>query len=442
MFEKSYKKIAESGHSCVCGACVALDQSGKTTMIDTPYGPIPNFEKNTKVLNKKLVCSCVSVNYPDLYEYHFGKHPDNWLIGKIKSTRIGFSNEPNIRINSASGGVITQTLIFLLENNLVDAVIVAKQGFPSPERASPIITNNRNEIIRCAQSIYTPVPMLQILKKINLKKKYAITCVPEQSASLRALQRENFSPALQIKYVLGPYTGTALYPEAIRCYLRSKNITETDGVERLKWREGDWPGYLEIKTKSGKTVRTPKVYYNYLIPFFITQTSLQSMDFTNEFADLAVGDAWSPEFESKKEGYSVVVTRTSKMETIIKDMISKDILNLQTIEPMKALDMHGHMLDFKKRGGYIRNKWRKLIGIYSPDFGYKPAKITVSRVIIEIFISSIFFVGRTKSARCLISKLPESYIGPTFNYLRLFWKMLSRPTKRKGLREYEVIFKK
>ena len=36
------------------------------------------------------------------------------------------------------------------------------------------------------------------------------------------------------------------------------------------------------------------------------------------------------------------------MEKIIQDMIAKNILNLTLEDPLKASDMHGHMLDFKK----------------------------------------------------------------------------------------------
>jgi coenzyme F420 hydrogenase subunit beta len=112
---------------------------------------------------------------------------------------------------------------------------------------------------------------------------------------------------------------------------------------------------------------------------------------------------------------------------------------LKKVDPIKASDMHGHMLDFKKRGGYIRNKLRKLFGIYSPSYGYKPKKISLSRIFVEIIISLIFRVGKTGIARWIISKIPDSYIGPIFDKLRLFWKSISRPTKRKGLSEYKVI---
>ena len=281
--------------------------------------------------------------------------------------------------------------------------------------------------------------LLQNILKLT-KEKYAITCLPDQSASLRVLQKNMYSSALSIKYVIGPYTGTAIYPEAIRSFLRSKKVRDHDLITSLKWRAGEWPGYLEIKLQSGRIIRTPKVYYNYLIPFFITNTSLQSMDFVNEFADLAVGDAWSPKYENMGGGHSVVVTRTKKMEKIILDMISKDLLKLKNEDPFKALDMHGHMLDFKKRGSFIRNKFKNMLGFRSPNNGYQPINIPLSRYLVELVISSIFLIGKLPISRWLISKFPESLIGPIFNKLRLFWKKLSRPTKRKGLSEYKVIY--
>jgi coenzyme F420 hydrogenase subunit beta len=209
-------------------------------------------------------------------------------------------------------------------------------------------------------------------------------------------------------------------------------------ITSLKWRAGEWPGYLEIKTASGRVVQTPKVYYNFLIPFFVTQTSLQSMDFSNEFADLAVGDAWSPVFESQGGGHSIVVTRTPEMEAIIAGMQATGLLELTEEDPGKASDMHGHMLDFKKRGGWLRNQWRRKTGRPAPNYGYCPAYVPASRILVEVVVSGLFAVGKTRIAHWIVSMIPEFIIGPVFNHLRLGWKKASRPTKRKGLANFEV----
>ena len=433
------RQVVRDGICTGCGACIALDADPSSKMEDTAFGPVPKFSENSDLLPWSLdACPGAGVNYPSLYLKHFGHYPERWLIGEINKVRTGYASDPEIRKIGASGGVLTRTLIYLLETNKVDAVILAKQGCPKPENARAVIVRSREEILECAQSIYIPVSMLDILRNLDPGKKYAITCLPEQSAALRKMQCEGFGPAQRIEYIIGPYTGTALYPSAIRCFLRSKGIKSDDPITSLRWREGNWPGYLQICTASGRVVKTKKVYYNFLIPFFVTQTSLQSMDMANEFADLAVGDAWSPVFESQGGGHAIVVTRNEKMESVISEMSELGLLKLDEEDPLKASEMHGHMLDFKKRGGFLRNRWRQITGRRAPDYGYQPESVPLIRVLVEIVISTIFAIGRTSLARGFVSRIPESIIGPLFNRLRLGWKSLSKPTKRKGLEDFKV----
>jgi coenzyme F420 hydrogenase subunit beta len=277
------------------------------------------------------------------------------------------------------------------------------------------------------------VSTLDKLRELEPGKSYAMTCLPDQAAALRSLQLAGAPRALQVRFILGPYTGTALYPAAIRSFLRSCGVPASDAIVSLKWRAGEWPGYLEIKTAGGRLLRSHKFYYNYLIPFFITQNSLQNLDFANEFCDLSVGDAWSPRFEKAGGGNSVITTRTRPMEEIVAGMIGRGLLAVEPVYALKATEMHGHMIDFKKRGGYIRNRMRRFFGRSAADFGMKPSPLPAGRVLVEVVISTIFFLAGTSVSRWLVEQIPERMIGPVFNRLRLTWKALSKPTKRKGL---------
>lgn len=432
------EQVVSQGICTGCGACVAL-MGGQMT--STSLGTSPLFSNNTNNNLSKtayLACPGAGIHYPSLYRSHFGKLPDSWLLGESIRTRIGHAADDKIRMNGASGGVITQTLSYLLEKNYVDVAIVVQQGVSKADSASVIFATSVEEILNSSQSVYTPVSTLDILSKLKPNLRYAITCLPEQSAALRVMQSQGYEPANQIKYVIGPYTGTALEPSAIRCLLRSNKVKDDDEILSLNWRAGAWPGYLEIKTKSGKVIRSKKVYYNFLIPFFVTQTSLQSIDFSNEFSDLSVGDAWSPKYEKLGAGFSVITTRTQKMELIINKMLNEGFIKAEEIDEHKASEMHGHMLDFKKRGGFIRNKWRRYLGINSPDNGIFIEKIAISRYFVEIVISGVFLICRTKISRKILEYIPESIIGPFFNRSRLIWKNLSKPTKRKGLSDLNV----
>lgn len=434
------QSVVRSGTCTGCGLCVGLDGTAKSVMHDTPEGPRPRIAEGHQI-SELIYQSCAghSLDYPALYKAYYGRLPENWLTGIIQDVYTGYCTDEVIRRNSSSGGVITAVLCFLLEKGNIDAALVVTQGIPVPEKAAVVIANSVSEIKSASQSVYVPVSTLDLLHKLDPAKRYAITCLPEQSAAIRHLQAKGHKGALSIKYILGPYTGTAIYPAAIETFKRINGVKSNDRVTSLKWRAGEWPGYLEILTESGKVLRSPKVYYNFLIPFFVTNASLQSMDFANEFADLAVGDAWSPEFESLGQGFSVVVSRNESMSAILTEMKQQGLLSLKDAPAESAHSMHGHMIDFKKRGSYIRNSMRKMLGMNAPDFGYRPAVVGMKRVLVELVISSIFLFGRTRLFRFVLYMLPERIIGPLFNSLRLRWKSVSKKTKRQGLASYEVI---
>lgn len=441
--ENFVKQVVKSGTCNGCGLCTGLDSSGKSYMEHTAKGPRPVLDPQAKI--PEIItesCAGYRINYPKLYADHYKTYPDNWLTGIVENVYVGYSSVNETRRNGSSGGVITQVLQYLLQTKTIDGAIVVLQGIPSPEKAGVFIARTSEEIAMASQSVYIPVSVLDILPKLLTGEKYAITCLPEQSAALRVLQSNGHAGALQIKYILGPYTGTAIYPQAIETFKKINGIKPNDAIVSLKWRAGEWPGYLEIISESGKIIRSPKIYYNFLIPFFVTNSSLQSMDFANEFADLAVGDAWSPEYEAQGQGFSVVVSRTLEMDRILNDMKEKKLLELITKEAEAASSMHGHMIDFKKRGSYIRNRLRIFFGKKAPDYGYKPSKIAFSRILVELFIVLVFTLGKTKLFRSVLYILPEKKLGQFFNFTRLKWKSISKPVKRKGLKNFTVSINK
>ena len=433
------RKVIRPGICVGCGACVALAPHGQSRMIATESGIEPEFSPGTSLPALAwTACPGKGIDYPSLYRSHFGSLPADWRVGHIDRLWTGHSADPVIRRNGASGGVTSAVLIHLLETGRIDGAILVRQGIPSPELASWFIARTREEILSCAQSVYVPVSVLDVLPQLPPGERFAMTSVPEQSAALRALQHAGHAPAKQIHYVLGPYTGTSLDRRAIRSLLRANKVADNDPITSLKWRAGEWPGYLEILTASGREIRSKKVYYNFLIPFYVTQTSLQSMDFANEFTDLSVGDAWSPRFESLGQGFSVVASRTPAMSAVLTEMADAGKLVLEEADPLEASAMHGHMIDFKKRGGYLRNRWREATFRKAPDTGLEPEPIDLPRLLVELVISSIFTICRTPPARWIMEHIPEKILGPLFNNLRLIWKNASKPAKRKGLRDLSM----
>ncbi|HEC34679.1 MAG TPA: coenzyme F420 hydrogenase [Chloroflexi bacterium] len=435
-FSRLRSEVIDTGLCTHCGTCVALS-AGTLHMCSTSMGPTPAAVPGRRVRLDPAAyeaCPGKGIHYPTAYCDLFGGLPRNWLIGPYRRVFVGYSRVSEIRRRAASGGVLTQTLVYLLEKEKIDGAVVVCQGQPRPWQAEPIIARSVDEVIRASQSVYVPVPVNTILTDMEtFNGRLAYVGLPDQVASLRQLQKLGYRGALKADYVLGPYVGVSMYFGAIESYLRSNGIRDLNDVVELRYREGEWPGYLQIRTRSGAVLRARKFYYNYLIPFYITQSSLLSVDFTNELTDISVGDAWHPRYEERGGGFSVVVVRSEKGEDLLMAMQRAGMLALEEIGLEEALSMHAHMLDFKKRGAFIRLQWREAMGKQGPDYGYRPTSIPLERKMVELVILLIFGICRTRFSRRLIELLPLGLVGPVFEVLRRAWKKVSKPTKRKGL---------
>lgn len=435
-YAKIQRDLIDTDLYTECGSPVGLskgllkheERNGKLIPVPTSSAAIP--------VEAYEGCAARDCNYPELNRSVFGKLPENWLSGVVEQSFIGHAKDEHVRRSSASGGVITAMLLHLLETKRITGVVCLKMGVEKPWKATPIIARTAEEIIACSGSVYSVTPTNEILGQLE-KENGALAYIglPDQVAAIRKLQMMKHPSVKNIQYVFGPYTGTQMKFEAIRSFLRSHGVRSEDEIADLKYRAGEWPGHLQITLKNGHVLKAEKFHYNYLIPFFIADSSLQIPDFTNELTDISVGDAWSPKYEAERGGHSVVLARSKKGVELLEEMKAQEKLSLEPITLEEALDMHGHMLDFKKRGSFIRNSWKKT----QPDYGYRPAHIPASRVAIEWCLWMFFRTGRTHIARWTVEHLPLSIVGPVFNVLRKSWKNVSKPTKRKGLRDMKFI---
>jgi coenzyme F420 hydrogenase subunit beta len=430
--------VVATGNCTHCGVCAGLNP-GLISFSETANGPLPALVRDPQLADQSglalahSVCPGRGVPFAELFDW-LGRPWNSHLMGPYLRLFTGHATDDAIRLQAASGGILSRVLIELIESGRIDAAILIRQGAPVPDRASPVVVRTREEILASAQSVYAVTPMLDILPRLEeVPGRLAFAGLPDQVAALRMLQAAGHPTALRFDFIAGPYTGTNMYHGAVRAFLRAQGVPNSTPIESLKWRAGEWPGYLEVRTAGGGLYRAEKFYYNYLIPFYISLGCQLTPDFTNELTDLSVGDAWSPKFEKMRGGHSVIAARSQLAVDTLSSLAARGHIQLDPIDEVDALAMHGHMLDFKKRGSFIRIDRRRRRGIPAPEFGYRPAEIPVARKIVETVISGSFAIGRWSLAKRTVEALPLALVGRVFNMLRKSWKGLSKPAKRKGL---------
>lgn len=440
MFVKNNKlleKVMKSELCNRCGSCVGLS-NGKVRFADKIGRYKPEIieplteEETNRIWN---ACSGQMFDFPKYREiFYKNSQAFHSYLGSYNNIYIGFSKDPKIRINSASGGLISATLIYLLENKKIDGVITLRMSEKEPWFTEPFIATTRQEIFDAAQSKYIITSVNEILSTSkDFKGRLAFVGLPGQVQSIRKLQAANDPAVRNIDYIFGPFYGNTLYFSSVISFLKTYGIKNYTEITKLYFRYGEWPGNMRVELKNGKVFELKKFHANYLIPFHILKNSLYCTDFTNEFTDISGGDAWAPVYEERGKGFSLVISRTKKGQDLLEEMVASGKLELNTIDEQEAITMHSHGYDFKKRGSFIRIKFRKMLGKAVPDYGYKLSGFPASRYLMEIVISTLFIVLGTKPARWMVEQFKPEFIGKIFEKSRNIWKKSTHKIKRNSL---------
>ena len=420
-----------------CGSCVGLSE-GKIVFDNKEGKYLPQMvsEIDDKTADRLwTACSGKDFNFPEYNDYfyndasHFHKY-----TGSYQNIYIGYSEDKHIRLNSASGGIISAILIYLLEKGKIDGVVTLRMSHQKPWLSEPFIATTRQEILEAAQSKYTISSVNEILPEAeNFNGNLAYVGIPPQVQSIRKLQKINDPAVKNIKYIFGPFYGNTLYFSSVKSFLKTYGEKDFSKVKKLYFRYGEWPGNMRIEMESGRVIELKKFHANYLIPFHVLKNSLYCTDFTNEFTDISGGDAWAPVYEERGKGFSLIITRTKIGQQILDEMVKDRWLSADLIDEEEAIKMHSHGYDFKKRGSFIRIKFRKLTGENIPDYGYKISGFGASRYIMELVISSLFILLSTGLARFTVEQFPPEFIGKLFEKARTIWKKSTHNTKRQNL---------
>jgi coenzyme F420 hydrogenase subunit beta len=275
----------------------------------------------------------------------------NSLIGEFSSCYVGYSTDLKIRENSASGGLITQLLCYLLDKGEIDGAVVTKVKVINGEvRLNSFIAKTIEEIIGAAGSHYLKADFSKVIREILKEEgKFAIVATPCIIRSLRIAQEKIPGLREKIYCLFGLFCGTP-FNNNIFTYIYSKTVKNRNNVAELKFRVG-WPNFkMRIKsTNSDYYLPLDKWIFFHDIGLYVEESCLNCHDALAEYADISFGDAWIKEIVLKdKIGTSICICRTTKGEVLIKDAINDNKIYLKKTSACKVIDSQKFVLYFKK----------------------------------------------------------------------------------------------
>jgi len=322
------------------------------------------------------VCPGHSLNFKEYNQILFNKLPSNILMGNFINCYIGYSTDENIRYNSTSGGIATQILIHLIDNDLIDGALVTRMNKNKPLEPEPFIAKTKEEIVSSAVSKYCPVPLNKSIKELMGKPgKFAVVGLPCHIHGIRKLEKLNEDIRKKIILHIGLLCSHGVNFNGTQFILKKNNIKEND-VEEISYRGHGWPGRMTIKMKNGVNRVIPfnrnwNAYWSIFMPYFFTpERCMMCTDLMAELADISLGDAWLPEFMNDKVGLSLIISRSDTSKNILKKMINDKLIKLKRIHPDDVVRSQLFNMKFKKydlaNRLFLYKSHKRKIPLYNP----------------------------------------------------------------------------
>ena len=345
------RRINRSQMCTGCGVCESL---GKCRVCINSKGKF--FVRDQGMLatdNEKMRKLCPAFNT---------KTSDNFW-GDYNSCGFSHSNDPTIRFEASSGGTITQILIYLLEYDLVDAVLHVGENEKKPLYSCGRISRTVKDVLKNEGSRYAPAKLLSKIQTVLDKyKRIAIVGKPCDLRAVDSFVKCNERYKGRTIYKLSVFCGGVPSQQATRTLMNRLDINESD-VKRIRYRGRGWPGRTTVYLKNGtKKSMDYNESWGEILGRDLHRMCKFCVDGIGESADISCGDGWYstqngyPDF-SEKDGRNIILCRTRAGKEIIERMKQ---LSLLSIEPVECVDDYLNKIQV---GQYFRKSsmWGKAI---------------------------------------------------------------------------------
>jgi len=240
------------------------------------------------------------------------------------------------------GGIVTSILEYLLENNLVDA-IVAVQHSEELWKPEPIIIENVKDLYKTGGTKYANSPSLTIIDQCKKYEKIAFVGVP---CMMKAIEKGTMFPSglpfyKNIKYKIGLFCMESFPYDGI--INLAKEQFNKDINELTKMNIGG--GKFIINLKSGEQMDVPLKE----VQKYARDNCHFCEDLTSDYADISVGSIGS------QDGWSSVITRSKDADKLYNDIVKAGLIESKNLKDVKP----GQFL-VEKIGGIKRKKCKSI----------------------------------------------------------------------------------
>lgn len=258
------------------------------------------------------ICKKVCPGLSHRYEKNEGYKA---VEGKVLISYSAWSKSPEIRHVSASGGVVSSIIQYLLENKIYDRAFLVDSYDYHQQVLTRLVTVQDVENISVSdypKSRYIPVSHENAIAymKSNRSKKVILigtSCAIRGFTSaieLLNLKRENYLMIGLFCDRVFNYNVADYYQQSVFCHNKK--------LEKLHFKNkesGGWPGNMKFIFTDGTVAYQDKAERVKIKDYFMPERCLYCIDKLNVYADISVGDNYTQQ-DSSLLGSNSVIIRT------------------------------------------------------------------------------------------------------------------------------------
>jgi len=329
-FSSLHKFVIDQKVCNYCGCCVSVCPSGCLSTGDESPQLIGECDKCGVCY---MACPRTFLPMTSIQKWLF-KTEEIPPLGSYTKAVLASSNNKEILDRAPDGGIVTTIFTYLLDNNLVDAVITTGKQHDCVwcYHPKPMVITDSDELLDAIDRKYDPNPLLTVLKETSNFKKVAFVGLACHVLALKKLQYAAYAyqealPSLSktarkltknIDVVIGLGCmcrfGKGKWDVILKEYgVDSEEMVTKHYEERIS---GDYVFHLE----DGGEARVPHrriIEYPHHMCFLCR-------DYDGYFSDITID-------RSEYQEYSTVLIRNEKGEDIFNQCLERDLMNTRDI---------------------------------------------------------------------------------------------------------------
>ncbi len=295
----------------------------------------------------KQVCPGIAVRHAR----NVGNRLWDKLWGPVVDVKAGYATDEALRWCGSSGGAVSALLCYLLEQGHVDYALHIGVSSADPLQNQVYLSQNREDVVRCAGSRYAPAAPLTDFKRTLEKNSGRIAFVgkPCDVAALRDFLQVYPHLASRVYCMIAFMCAGTPSIYATKDMVTSMGADSAKVVD-LRYRGHGWPGQVRAVMDNGIVHKTS--YHDSWGKILGRQLQFRCKicaDGDGQLSDITCGDAWyiedgKPSFE-ERPGRSLILCRTPRGQSILDKAVRAHYLavdpftleDVQVIQPYQAM---------------------------------------------------------------------------------------------------------